>query len=98
MFDLRKVKLFYFFIIFNEVKFLSVYWNFFKRVINFKVCKNIGFFKKDDSILEFMDLGKVNLMNFYFVMIGLKLFNILFLFISCGYGIIYVDMGEMDIF
>ena len=36
---------------------------FFKRATNPKVRKNIGPLKKDDSTLEFTDLGKANLMN-----------------------------------
>ena len=94
--DLRKAKSSYFSTIFNEVKSSSAYWNLLKRATSPKVRKNIGPLKKDDSTLEFTDLGKANLMNSYFATIGLKLSNTLPLPTSCGHGITCADKGETD--
>lgn len=48
----------------------------------------------EDGILEVNDIEKVNLMNLYFVMICLNLFNSL-LFLICG-GNVVVCLGKED--
>ena len=92
--DLRKAKSSYFSTTFNEVKSSSTYWSPLKRATNPKVRKNIGPLKKDDGTLEFTDSGKANLMNSYFVTVGLKLSNTLPPPTSCRYGKTCAKKGE----
>lgn len=77
IFDIRKVKLVYFKRKFDEVKIIFVYWNLLFRVINFKVWKLIGLLKCDDEFFVVDDKEKVDLLNCFFVIVGMKLVEII---------------------